>query len=418
MQVFDVNSRAILKTWKEHKRPVWMTKFSPGDPTTLMSTSDDMTVRLWDLPSESSVKSFTGHTDYVRTGAFMSGQQSSSLIVSGSYDQTVRLWDTRVQGRAAMTFKLAAPVETVLPMPSGGSVLAAADNQIAVLDVVAGKPLHMIKNHQKTVTSLSLASNGGRLVSGGLDGHMKVFETTGWNVVAGSKYPSPILSLSVISSGTSREDKHIAVGMQSGLLSVRTRLSGQQKVRERERRKEMDALLAGKSDEYEKTKKTRGRGWERQLRGTDFLGEGADIVIEGNDRKKRKKEQPWELALRKGRYASSLDQVLATGDKISTLTLLTALRHRAAMRTALDGRDEVTLQPVLRWVYKNITEPRLVDVCVEVAMNILDIYSGNLGQSEEIDTQVERLHRRVREEVERAQQAWQTKGMLDMLKAS
>ncbi|KAK2759892.1 hypothetical protein FQN54_002626 [Arachnomyces sp. PD_36] len=416
IQVFDVNSRAILKTWKEHKRPVWMSKFSPGDPTALMSTSDDMTVRLWDLPSESSVKTFAGHSDYVRSGAFMPGQQSSSLIVSGSYDQTVRLWDTRVEGRAAMTFKLAAAVETVLPMPSGGSVLAAANNQIAVLDVIAGKPLHMIKNHQKTVTSLSLASDGGRLVSGGLDGHMKVFETSGWNVVAGSKYPSPILSLGVI-SGPSREDKHIAVGMQSGLLSVRTRLSGQQKVRERERQKEMDALLAGKIDEHDKKEKLTS-GQKRRLRGTDFLGEGVDIVIEGQDRKERKKEQPWELALRKGRYASALDQVLATGMKISVLTLLTALRHRAALRTALDGRDEVTLQPILRWVYKNITEPRLVDVCVEVAMNLLDIYSGNLGQSAEIDGQVERLHRRVREEVERAQQAWQTKGMLEMLQAS
>jgi UTP15 C terminal. len=59
-----------------------------------------------------------------------------------------------------------------------------------------------------------------------------------------------------------------------------------------------------------------------------------------------------------------------------------------------------------------------VELCVEVAMNVLDIYSGNLGQSAQIDKLVERLHRRVRDEVERAQQAWQTKGMLDMLKVS
>lgn len=48
IQVFDVNSRAILKTWEEHKQPVWTTKFSPVELTTLMSTSDDRTVRLWD----------------------------------------------------------------------------------------------------------------------------------------------------------------------------------------------------------------------------------------------------------------------------------------------------------------------------------------------------------------------------------
>lgn len=423
MQVFDLGSRAILKTWKDHKQSVWVTKFSPSDPTTLFSASDDKTVRLWDLPGEHSTRIFHGHTDYVRSGAFMPGSLASAgMLVSGSYDRTVRLWDPRVEGRAAMTFKMAAPIESVLPMPSGTTVLASADNQIAVLDVVAGRPLHIIRSHQKTVTALSLASGGERLLSGALDGHMKVFETTGWNVVAGSKYPSPILSLRVITSGPAREDKHIAVGMQSGLLSIKTRLSGQQKVRERERQKEMQALLEGKLDEYDrkvaKKEKLRGKGWEKRLRGRDFIGEGVDIVIEGQDRKKRKKEQPWEHDLRKARYAAALDQVLEGGDKTAQLTLFTALRHRSALRAALQGRDEVTLQPVLKWIYRNIVDPRLVELCVEVAMDVLDIYSGYLGQSAQIDKLVDRLHRRVRDEVEIAQQAWQTKGMLEMLKVS
>src|SRR5271155_1170446 len=58
IQVFDVNSRAILKTWKECKQPVWTTKWSPRESTSLMSCCDDNTVRLWDLPSESSVYTF------------------------------------------------------------------------------------------------------------------------------------------------------------------------------------------------------------------------------------------------------------------------------------------------------------------------------------------------------------------------
>ncbi|CAI7581775.1 unnamed protein product [Penicillium discolor] len=419
VQVFDVKSRAILKTWKDHKQPVWVTKFSPSDPTSVLTASDDRTVRLWDLPSQTSARTFVGHSDYVRSGAFMPGSMASSgLVVSGSYDRTVRLWDPRVGNRAAMTFKMGAPIETILPMPAGTTVLAAADNKIAVLDIVAGKPLHMIQSHQKTVTALALASNGERLLSGALDGHMKVFETTGWNPVSGSKYPSPILSLRAITSGTEYEDKHIAVG----LLSIKTRLSGQQKIKERERRKEMAALLEGKLEEHDrevaKKKKTRGSGWEKRLRGRDFIGEGVEIVIEGQDRKKRKREQPWENDLRKARYSVALDQVLTSADKTAQLTLLTALRHRSALRASLKDRDEVSLQPVLQWIHKNIREPRLVDLSVEVAMNLLDIYSGNLGQSAQVDKMVERLHRRVRDEVEMAQQAWQTKGMLDMLKAT
>lgn len=419
IQVFDVNSRAILKTWKDHKQPVWVTKFSPSDPTSVFSASDDRTVRLWDLPSESSQRTFVGHTDYVRSGGYMPGSLASAgLVVSGSYDSTVRLWDPRVENKSAMTFKMGAPIEDVLPMPTGTTVLAAADNKIAVLDIVAGKPLHMIQSHQKTVTSLALASDGERLLSGALDGHMKVFETTGWNMVSGSKYPSPILSLNVVTSGFNREDKHIAVGMHSGLLSLKTRLSGQQKIKERERKKEMQALLEGKLEEHDRkvAKQKRGSGWEKRMRGRDFIGEGVDIVVEGQD-KKRKKEQPWENDLRKARYSSALDQVLSSTDKTAQLTLLTALRHRSALRASLQGRDEETLQPVLQWVYKNITEPRLVNLSVEVGMNVLDIYSGNLGQSAQIDKMVQRLHRRVRDEVEMSHQAWQTKGMLDMLRA-
>lgn len=414
IQVFDVNSRAILKTWKEHKQPVWCTKFSPVEPTTLMSTSDDRTVRLWDLPSQESVTSFNGHQDYIRSGAFMPGQ-ATGMLVSGSYDQTVRLWDPRVPVHAVMTFKHAAPIESVLPMPSGTTILAAADNQISVLDLVAARPLQMLKNHQKTVTSLCLASNGTRLVSGGLDGHLKVFETTGWNIVAGSKYPAPILSLAIIGSGAAREDRHLAVGMQSGMLSIKTRLSGHQKVKERERQKEMQALIDGTTEELDKKKaKKRPRGLERRLRGRDFTGEGVDFIIEGKS-DRRKKPKGWEVLLRKGKYPDALDLVLKKGNVTTVLTLLIALRHRSAMRSALSGRDDVSLRPVLGWVCKRIVDPRYVNICVDCGILILDLYASHVSESRQINELIRRLHKKVRKGVENAQQAWQTRGMLEML---
>ena len=415
IQVFDISSRAILKTWKEHKQPTWCVKFSPSETTTLMTASDDKTVRLWDLPSQDSTCTFAGHQDYVRSAAFMTGK-AANLLVSGSYDQTIKLWDPRTPSTAAMTFKHAAPIENVLPMPSGTTILAASDNQISVLDLVAGRPMQMLKSHQKTVTSLCLASNGARLVSGGLDGHLKVFETTGWNLVAGSKYPSPILSLAVIGSGAGRDDHHLVVGMQSGILSIKTRLSGQQKVKERERQKEMQALIDGTIDELDKKKKAKKRpkGWEKRLRGRDFTGEGADIVIGGRPAR-RKKLAKWEELLRKGSYGAALDQVLEGKDLTSTLTLLKALRHRSAMRTAIAGRDDVALLPIFEWICTYIKNPRFVTMCVDIGMIILDLYSPHMGESAQVDALMRRLHQRVQMEVERAEQAWQTTGMLDML---
>lgn len=415
IQVFDINSRAILKTWKEHKQPVWCTKFSPSESTALMSASDDRTVRLWDLPTQESTCTFVGHQDYIRSAAFMPGQ-ASSLVVSGSYDQTVKIWDSRAPANAVMTFKHAAPIESVLPMPSGTTILAASGNQISVLDLVAARPLHILKNHQKTVTSLCLASSNTRLVSSGLDGHLKVFETIGWNSVAGSKYPSPILSLAVIGAGATLEDRHIAVGMQSGILSIKTRLAGRAKVKERERQREMQALIEGTADALEKKRaKKRPKGWEKRARGRNFTGEGADIIVAGNG-PKRKKLSPWETLLRKGKYAEALDKVFSGQKNSSTVvTLLTALRHRSAMRTALSGRDDVSLQPILKWTCRNIRNPRYVELCTDNGLLILDLYAAYMGESPQIDTLLARLHSTVRTEVDRSQQAWQTKGMLEML---
>lgn len=414
IQVFDISSRAILKTWDEHKQPVWATAFSPTELTTVMSASDDRTVRLWDLPSQKSTMTWTGHTDYVRCGQFMPGQQSG-MVVSGSYDGMVKLWDPRASDRAAMTFKHAAPVETVLPTASGTTVLAAADNQISVLDLVAGKPLEILRSHQKTVTSLCWASDGTRLVSGGLDGHVKIFETTGWNVVAGSKYPSPVLSLCVVPS-SNKEDKHLVVGMQSGTLSIRTRLSGDAKVKEREREKEMAALLAGTLDSYDKqAARKRKRAGATGSKAKHFVGEAAEIVIEGDEDQKRHKELDWEKDLRLGRYAAALDRVIEENNPVKVLTVLMALRHRSALRAALQGRDENSVQPVFKWICRHITDPRYVTICVDSAMHLLDLYSEHVGDSKEMQSLVRRLHSHVRMEVDRSQQAIMTSGMLQLL---
>ncbi|KAI0451105.1 WD40-repeat-containing domain protein [Xylaria acuta] len=418
IQVFDVKSRAILKTWAQHKQPVWTAKFSPTDLTTLMSASDDRSVRLWDLPSSESTSVFLGHSDYVRSGAFIPGTMSN-LLVSGSYDNTVRLWDPRTPSASSsvMVFKHHAPIEDVLPLASGTTVLASSGNQIAVLDLVAARPRHVITNHQKTVTSLSTASNGRRVVSASLDGHIKIYETTGWNVVAGAKYPSPILAVRVITAGANNDDRHLAVGMQSGVLSLRTRLTGSEAAREREREKEMEALLAGTIATHDRAKNKRKRQAAATKR-LDMVGEGADVVI-ANDLSRPKREQLWQKDLRHGKFRAALDRVLDPTSRdygpLTVLTVLVALRHRSALRDALEGRDEISVQPILKWVQLHIVDPRYVSICTDVATHLLDLYVEFADDSAELAEAFKLLYRRVKLEVERAQKAIQTSGMLDSL---
>lgn len=431
VQAFDTGSRAILRQWRganAHHLPVHVTRWNPNVLTDLMSCSDDRTVRVWELTEDTAKWTGVGHEDYVRCGAYLPNQEG--MIVSGSYDQTIRLWDTRQQ-HPAMTFKHAAPIENLLPLNSS-TIASAASNEVSILNLVAGKAEQILRSHQKSVTSLSTGQNTTRLLTGALDGHIKVHHTTTWEVVAAFKYSAPVLSLSVVQSGL--EDRHLAVGLQTGLLSLRTRLAGTEKVKAREKEKKMQALVAGEADDYERKqrKKDMRQGIRARDRGKDFRGEGADIVITGNDRSQQsmKSLKAWQKSLREGKYGLALDQVLHRGGSKSqfvnedVLTLLTALRHRSALRTALANREANQLVPVLDWCLKYVSHPRQLSLVYDTLLVLLDLHSHKLadwsdGDSEEaaVVKLIKGVQRRVRNSVNVAEKAQNMIGMVQMLEA-
>lgn len=63
--------------------------FSPDDQT-LISSSADGTVRLWDVRSGECLIILHAHTDWVHSVALSPDGQ---MLASGSEDQTVKLWD-------------------------------------------------------------------------------------------------------------------------------------------------------------------------------------------------------------------------------------------------------------------------------------------------------------------------------------
>ncbi|ETN97765.1 hypothetical protein RFI_39761 [Reticulomyxa filosa] len=64
---------------------------------TILSGSDDFSVRLWDIRSEKQIQVFNGHTSYVSAVEYSPFiiKDNSNVICSGSYDNTIRFWDIR-----------------------------------------------------------------------------------------------------------------------------------------------------------------------------------------------------------------------------------------------------------------------------------------------------------------------------------
>ena len=56
----------------------------------VVSGSDDKTVRVWDAVTGEVISTLTGHSDRVWSVSF---SPDGSRIVSGSWDKTVRVWD-------------------------------------------------------------------------------------------------------------------------------------------------------------------------------------------------------------------------------------------------------------------------------------------------------------------------------------
>jgi len=418
IQVFDINSRAILRTLDEHKQPVHVTRFSPSNQTNILSCSDDTTVKLWDVPSQSSITTFTSHTDYVRSGVV--SQSNSNLILTGSYDSTVRLFDSRtgqcemlMGGNGSAGTSGTVPVEQVLMFPSGSVALSSAGPILRVWDLVAGgRCIRALSNHQKTVTALAFDSNVGRLLTGGLDQLVKVYDVSTYKVVHTMRYPASVLCLAI-----SPDDTHIATGMSDGTLSIR-------------RRDPKASLASYAADTLTSADALRSGNYESLLGGTlPRLGEPRyrrhtkakskpiDAINEFRVETRRKKRlRDYDRLLKSFKYGAALDSVLRKQiPPTTTFSLIQELIHRDGLRSALAGRDDVLLEPVLRLLVKHVTDPRFGELSCNVGRILIDMYTPVLGQSPLIDLLFVQLRKKINAELRFQKELASIRGVLDMI---
>ncbi|EGG04547.1 uncharacterized protein MELLADRAFT_49117 [Melampsora larici-populina 98AG31] len=411
IQVFDLNSRAILRSFQDHKQPVHVVRFSPSS-SSILTCSDDSTVRLFDLATSKIMRTFMGHSDYVRAGNFM----APNLVISGGYDGKMNLWDDRINENNGLVWTLdhEEPIENILIHPSGTLGVSAGGPVARVWDLLGGsgnkQNLVSLSNHQKTITSLSWAigpCNGDddlrnptrRLLSGGLDGLVKVYDlsTGSYKVRHTIRYSSPILSM-----GVSPDDGTLVVGCTDGSLSIRKR--HQKKVEAlrlkaaKEKQSSIGMTLSGAAGSE--------TVWDRQ--DTHLMEEMARAGLD-----------IWDRMLKSFRYGDALDSVLTPSTPPNiTFALCRELIHRDGLHQALSGRDEVSLAPILRFLTKYITDPRWFNIGSDVMKCIMELYESVLGKSDIIDSLFNKLWHRVTDEVKLHSKLFEINGQIEMILAN
>ncbi|KAG9272989.1 U3 small nucleolar RNA-associated protein 15 homolog [Astyanax mexicanus] len=390
IRLFDVGGRVALRQFRGHSKAVHVTSFL-SDGYRVVSGSDDLSCRMWDVASGTQLSSYTEHTDYVRAGA--ASRLNPDLYITGSYDHTVKLFDMRVGG-SVMTMQHGHPVESVLLYPSEALLVSAGGRYVKVWDLLkGGQQLVSLKNHHKTVTCACLSTTDNKLLTGSLDRHVKVYNSS-YKVVHNFDYATSILSLAV-----APDDEVMAVGMTNGVLSVRQKKHT--------------------NDKQEVLTKRRRTPAYRVFKGKNYIPKQDDFLV---SKPVKQHLQKYDRQLKSFQVSKALDSALETWRRFHnpevTVAVMIELNRRGTLKNALSGRDEQSLTMLLNFLIKHVTDPRFSRILLMVSDMIIDLYHDVAPQSSIVERLFQRLLELLGREAELQQELLQVLGILDTLFAS
>lgn len=288
-----------------------------------------------------------------RTGAHAVGEASASGAARHSSAAAVPAGALRagsgssLPAACALSVDHGCPVTQVQLMPGGGTLLTAGGNYIRVWDLVAGgRLLHETSVHQKLITAMTLDGTATRLLTGGLDSLVKVYELATFSVTHTMRADAPILSMAV-----SPDNARLVLGTTDSSLTTRHRIA---KVAEIVTEKKSARLLRGGTYRYF----MRGQG---TVAGVD------DVVVAREKGDRKRKLASYDKLLRRFEYGAALDAAVLTNSAVIATSVIQELVLRDGLHRALAHRDEERLAPILSFLVKHISDPRHAPLLLDVA---------------------------------------------------
>ncbi|PJF16693.1 U3 small nucleolar RNA-associated protein 15 domain-containing protein [Paramicrosporidium saccamoebae] len=347
--IIDATTRMVLRTLEGHRASVKGLSFLPNK-THVVSTSDDKTVRLWEISSGTEIWSSSINKDFVRCCSVSNTFEDESFI-TGSYDHTLTLWSVK-SPEPLLIMNHGSPVEAVCLFPDGKTAVSGGLCSIKFWDLSDnGRLIREVIVHHKSITGLSVTPDGKYLLSSSLDRSLKVLCLEDMTISHQFKFPSSVMCMSM-----SSDLKRVAAGLSNGktiVLAFTTEQKGRVEGISPNPRNANVALAANES--YVITKET-----------TEPL-------------------KKFDLLLKSFRYRKALDFVIQKGNATLLVSAIGELIRRDALDMALSGRTEAELIPLVETICRHISNPRHSSFLLEAAFSLTDIYSSVLGKSKAFD---------------------------------
>lgn len=187
-----------IRLFLGHADAVWCVAYAP-DGRTILSGSEDATVRLWEAGTGKEVQRFEGHKSIVNSVAFA---PDSARALSGSDDKCMNLWEIN-SGKLVRAFEHERVVNGVAFTPDGKRGLAACGDKIVhIWDLETGNETGRFDKHTLPVRCLAVTTDGRRALSGGDDKTIRLWEiATGKEIGVLEGHTEAVIGVAVAPDG-------------------------------------------------------------------------------------------------------------------------------------------------------------------------------------------------------------------------
>jgi len=171
IRLWDLASETTVRTFPDHGWQVAALGFVAGGH--LVSAGDDRVVRVWDVESGEEVHALAGATQSI---AGLIATPDRSTIVAGCQDGRVIAWDAATGARLHQN--QSEPLQAMCAIPSTDLVLLAGpDNALRVFDLETGQTRRTLTGHSTSVTlGVAFSPDGEHVLSGGVEASTRLWD--------------------------------------------------------------------------------------------------------------------------------------------------------------------------------------------------------------------------------------------------